>query len=59
MDKKILNDCVFKGPAVSVATWHKWPHVPTQCLSVDGLSWDVNVKIMEDILKEIEWSNKK
>ena len=50
-DRFILEECVFKGPAVSVATWHKWPHVPNQCLAVDGLSWEVNFGIINEVTK--------
>ena len=53
-DLKILKTCVENGPAVSVATWHKWPHVPTQCLAVDGLGWEVHAEILDDILAAME-----
>jgi D-glutamate cyclase len=53
-DLKILKDCVNNGPAVSVATWHKWPHVPTQCLAVDGLGWEVHATILDDIVSAMD-----
>ena len=49
-DHQILEACVQRGPAVSVPTWHKWPHVPVQCMAVDGVPWELHADLLEAVV---------
>ncbi len=51
-DRKILEDTIQKGPAVSMPEWGKQPAV--QIMSVDGLAWEYHAEIMEAILAALD-----
>lgn len=50
-DYKILEQAVFKGPAISMPSWNQQPAI--QVLKVDGEPWEVQADILEEIVRAV------
>jgi hypothetical protein len=51
-DLKILQETVFKGPAISMPSWNEQPAV--QVLRVDGETWEVQADIIEKVIRVVQ-----
>ena len=51
-DLKILQEAVFKGPAISMPSWNEQPAV--QVLRVDGETWESQAEIIEKVVRVVQ-----